>query len=76
MAVTHREIKDATLSGKQVKINKNRFLFPALRPTLPYFYVCIHVFAFNFLNKQEKSFFSFLQPSCTLDCVPNMVNIN
>jgi hypothetical protein len=33
-------MEDATLSGKQVKINKNRFLFPALRPTLPYFFMC------------------------------------
>lgn len=37
-----KKLKDATLSGKQVKINKNRFYFLMCETAapLPYFYVC------------------------------------
>lgn len=79
MAVTHREMEDATLSGKQVKINKNRFLFPACALHYHIFmcvYTCVCI---QFPQQTRKSFFSAAAfPSfnpCTR-CVPNMVNIN
>lgn len=64
MAVTHREMEDATLSGKQVKINKNRFYF-LLAPYITIFlcvYMCLH--SISSTNKKKK--FAALTPRPSL----------